>query len=112
MQKNKYIKKKNLTRDWESIVQLLSEYHISVDIVELPHQFPEESVTKQPYTEVFPPAKKMRGDCEECCIQRMEISNLTAKLKSMQKQNQVIQLKDQLRKMKQAITHKHNIEIG
>ena len=104
--------KKNLTRDWESIVQLLSENHISVDKVELPHQIPEESVTKQPYTEVLPPAKKMRGDCEKCCIQRMEISNLTAKLKSMQKQNQVIQLKDQLRKMKQAITHKHNIEIG
>ena len=66
-------------------------------------------MTKQPYTKVLPPAKKMRGDCEKCCIQRMEISNLTAKLKSMQK---VIQLKDQLRKMKQAITRKHNIEIG
>ena len=42
----------------------------------------------------------------------MEVRNLTAKIKSMQKQNQVDQLIDQLRKMKQAVTRKHNIEIG
>ena len=41
----------------------------------------------------------------------METSNLTAKIKSMQKQNQANQLKDQLRKMKRAITRKYNIEI-
>ena len=44
---------------------------MSVDKVELPHQISEESVPEQPYTEVFPPAKKMRRDCEKCCIQRM-----------------------------------------
>ena len=52
-------------------MQLLSENHIvqmSVDKVELPHQIPEESVTEQPYTEVLPPAKKMREDCEKCCM--------------------------------------------
>ena len=48
-------------------MQLVSENHIvqmSVDKVELPYQIAEESVTEQPYKEVLPPAKKMRGDCD------------------------------------------------
>ena len=75
---------------------------MSIDKVELPHEIPEESVPEQPYTEVLPPAKKMRGDCEKCCSKRMVVRNVTAKIKSMQKQNQVDHLIDQLRKMKQA----------
>ena len=60
-------------------MQLLNEDHaipMPSDKVELPQQIPEESVPEQSCTEVSPPTKKLRGDCEKCGIERRETSNI------------------------------------
>ena len=67
-------------------MQLLNEDHtipMPSDKVELSQQIPEESVPEQSCTEVSPLITNLRGDCEKCGIKRREISNITAKVKSM-----------------------------